>query len=434
MQKIPKIVILGAGFGGLYTYLNLRKLLKPNEANVILVNDTNYFLFTPLLHEVATGGLNTQHVIESIRHTLRNNNGDDLWLARVESVHTQECIVYTTEGKLPYDYLVVALGAPTNFYGVKGAEQYSLKLDNLGDAYQLRNALIDAFEKASKIQDPEELKKFLTFAVIGGGPTGVELAAEMAQLCFETFETYYKNIYCPQETTIYLIQRDKELLPQFTPWIRKYTQRVLLQKEIRILLESIVTEVTPEGIFLTGGKFIAAPHVIWVAGVAPKLCPFTPAASCDTSGRVHVNQFLLIRPEGTSPKDNLHIFALGDNAHVTDAQGKSLPMLAQVAVRQAPTVAHNIVALIRNKPLKKFHYRSQGSLISLGQWHAAGGLLGFIKVKGPLAWFIWRTVYLFKFPSWGKRLKIALDWTVNLFYPRDIASLREVSRRETKLK
>ncbi len=292
MLKTPRIVILGAGFGGMYTYLNLRKLLKPGEATIILVNDTNYFLFTTLLHEVATGWLNTQHVIESVRHTLRNHNGDDLFLARVEGVNTQVRTVYTTEGKLHYDYLVVALGAPTNFYGVKGAEKYSLKLDNLHDAYEVRNTLIDAFEKASKMQSQEERRAFLTFAVVGGGPTGVELVAEIAQLCFNTFETYYHNIYCPQETTLYLVQRDAELLPQFAPWIRSYAQNILRKKGITLLFNSTVTQVTPEGIFLTGGKFIAAPHVILVAGVTPKLCPFTPAASCDVSGRIHVNEFL----------------------------------------------------------------------------------------------------------------------------------------------
>ena len=188
-------------------------------------------------------------MIQSVREVLRTSH-DDLLLAEVQSVNTQHNTVHTSEGPVPYDYLVVALGAPTNFYGIKGAEQYCLKLDNLQDANEIRDACIDAFEKASKMKDAQARKKFLTFAIVGGGPTGTELAAELKQLFSDTFGKYYHNIYCAEEASVYLLQRGGELVPQFTPWIRRYVQDVLTHKGVNVLFNSTVTEVTPEGIFL----------------------------------------------------------------------------------------------------------------------------------------------------------------------------------------
>lgn len=409
MEK-KKVVILGTGFGGIYTFLNLKKILDISLLDVTLVNSTNYFLFTPLLHEVATGGLNQTHVVESIREIMQGCPCD-FYQANIESIDNVNKKINTTLGDISYDYLVIALGATTNFYGIPGADKSSFVLKNVEDAIKLKDKFIDVFEKASKIKDPVERKSLVSFAVVGGGATGVELAGEIAEFIYDTFAKFYGDLV--KESEIYLLNSGSELLAQFHPDLRKKSLDTLTKKGIKVILNCAVSEVTSQGVSLKDGKVLPLNNVVWVAGVKPNTPKFLQEVELDKSGRIVVDEFLRV-------KKHSDIFALGDVASVTTKAG-ALPMLAQVAVEESKTVAKNIAQSISGKPLKALkEFKLKGSLVSLGQWNAVGDLFGF-RVFGPHIWWLWRTIYLFKFISFAKKFKIALDWTYNIFCPRDIS-------------
>jgi NADH dehydrogenase len=410
-MKKQRIVILGAGFAGIYTHLSLVKNLANKDAEILIINKTNYFLFTPMLHEVATGGLGSRHVVESVRNIIYKSCAD-LIVAQVEKVDLEKNIVFTDRGRVEFDYLVIALGATTNFYGIPGAEENCLVLKNLAQAIELRDTFISNFEEASSVANKEERQKMLSFAVIGGGPTGVELVAEMADLFFDTFKKYYKGHICKDDISLYLVNRGPELAPMFDPSLRRKSLNVLTQKGVNVLLNKDVKEVTLNEIIFSDGSSINATHKIWTAGVKPNYFEFVQDVERDSGGRIIADEYLRV-------KNYKHAFVLGDIACVIDKKEKPMGMLAQVAVRQGLWAGKNIASTIYNKPLKKFIYRSRGSLMSLGQWQAIGRVLG-INWSGPFAWWLWRTTYLFNFAYWPNRIKIAVDWTINIFSPRDV--------------
>ncbi len=411
IKQKKKIVILGAGFGGLYTYKSLYKYFNKNEIDVTIVNRTNYFLFTPLLHEVATGSIAHHQVVESIRQIIYKGN-DKLHVADVVSIDCDKHTVKTTIDELHYDVLVVALGATTNFFNAPGADKYTFVLKDLRDAIRLRTSFIETFEKASEMKNHDTKMKELTFAVVGGGPTGVELVAEMAELFSDTFVRYYHGIISCEDITLYLINRDKEILLPFHQILRKNALNTLRRNGVKVILNMSVKEVRKDEIVFTDESSIKVNHVIWTAGVKPNAIKFEQNVLLDNWSRIVVTPTLQI-------KDRPNIFAIGDIASLAGPDGKPLPMLAQVAEKQGVLTGHNIKRFFAGKALAPFSYKSQGSLASIGKWNAVAQF-GRFNFRGPVAWFIWRVVYLFKFISPSKKIKIFVDWCVNMFFPRDI--------------
>lgn len=411
MKQKTKIVILGGGFGGLYTYFSLKKQFDCDEIDVTIINSTNYFLFTPMLHEVATGGLAHHQIVESIREVIYKSHAK-LYVAKVESVDFEAKVVETTLGNLSYDILVMALGSTTNYFNTPGAKENTFTLKNLSDAISMRANFIDAFESSSSMLSSEDRSRELSFGVIGGGSTGVELVAETAELFLKTFSKYYKDSINPSEISLYLINRGPEILMPFEKSLRTHALEILKKKGVKVLLNSGVKEVKENGVILDDGKFLSIKHMVWTAGVTPNIPILKNPAPLDKTGRIVVNEYLQIEKYP-------NVFAIGDIASVILGGDKPLPMLAQIAVKQGSLVGENIKNFILNKKLKKFSYTSSGELISLGHWQGVANIKG-IKFSGPIAWFIWRTVYLFKFLSNSKKFKIAADWTLNVFYPRDI--------------
>ncbi len=408
MKEKTKIVILGGGFGGLYTYLGLKKHFNCDDIEVTIVNRTNYFLFTPMLHEVATGGLSHHQVVESIRQVIHKSKAK-LLVADVTTIDPKNQMIKTTAGELSYDMLVIALGSTTNFYNTKGAQENTFTLKDLDGAITIRNNFIDAFEKASLLKTSEERKKELSFGVIGGGPTGVELVAETAELFLDTFAHYYKGIIDPSEISLYLINRSSEILMPFDKSLRIKALQVLADKGIIFKGSVGVKEVQKESVILDDDTVLAIRHIVWTAGVRPNVPDMSEHIALDTAGRIRVNTFLQV-------PDYPNIFAIGDIASI---EGNVLPMLAQVAVKEGGHTAGNMKRLMKGEALLPFSYTSQGELVSIGRWQAVANIKG-ITFSGPIAWFLWRTIYLFKFLSGSKKLKIAMDWVTNMFYPRDI--------------
>ena len=420
--KKPKVVILGAGFGGIYTFLNIRKQLPASKVDVTIINQTNYFLFTPLLHEVATGGLAHHQVVESIR-SITYKKGATLHMAEIVKVDTANKQVQTSVGVVSYDILVIATGASTAFYNIPGSAENSLVLKNLHDAIKMRNRFISAFEQAVETKDLAERKRLLTFVLVGGGATGVELAAEMTELFYDTFKKFFCGQISRDEIKVHLVAGGPELVGNFHKEIREQAKKILINNGVNIVFNLRVKEVDDDGVTLSDGSRLDSEHVLWLAGVKPNVPASDVPFATDKNGRIIVDRNLrMVSSNGIS-----NIYALGDVASFAD---ENLPMHAQMAIQAAPVAAENIVRQIRSeffgcKPgragqrYRVFKYKPVGDLMSLGQWQAVGYFLDTLWT-GPLAWFIWRAVYLFKFASWPKRIKIAVDWTIDAFYPRDI--------------
>lgn len=404
-MKKAHIVIVGGGFGGTYTARYLKPLIEAGKVDVTLINRTNYFLFTPLLHEVATGGLSPTSVVEPIREIFRHNNvhfiQDD-----VKSVDPVQKQITTSNRTIGYDYLVVSSGAETNYYGTVGAKENTLTLKDLRDAQVIRKTIIDACEKGAHIKDDEERRKVLSVVVVGGGATGVELAAEIIEFMQETLCSYYGSTCHMRKVDmqVTLVAASPDLLPPFPPALREIARKELVRKGIKVMTSETVVEVKPGKILFADKTFLEAGTIIWVAGVKP-MSPELPSIAREKNGRITIDEFLRVT-------DHPEIFALGDTSGTA-------PMLAQVASQQAKTVAQNIGAALDGTSPVPFVFHEKGLLVSLGQGYAAGKIFG-VTLKGPIMWIIWRGVYLFNFHSWRKRIKIFVEWFVNLFYPRDI--------------
>jgi NADH dehydrogenase len=413
MTKTLKIVIIGNGFGGIYTLKNLHKFFHHDKKiELILVGEKNYFLFTPLLHEVATGGINPANIIEPIRSVL-GCCLNKFYLGKMEIINTKDKTVLVDGVNISYDYLVIAPGSETNFFNTPGTDKYVFTLKSIDDAIKIKNHCITQMERASHTEDREKRKEMLRFMVVGGGPTGVELVAELEELVKETFSHYYaKEII--KDVSIVLVQRGTELVPQFEPKARAKSLETLKKKGIEVMLNTAVKEVGISYVIANENTKIMTETVVWVAGIKPAEIKFEEPVSMSPDGRLNVNEFLQLE----NRKD---IFAVGDIA-MFKQDNAPVPALAQVAEKESATVARNIYNLINNKNPEKFIFKNSGNLMSLGQWKAVGQIANF-TFTGHVAWFIWRTVYLSKLISFRKKVRVAVDWTMNLFSPRDISQL-----------
>jgi NADH dehydrogenase len=442
----PHIVILGAGFAGTYVAKRLSPFVKSGLLDITIVNKTNYFLFTPLLHEVATGSLDPTSVAEPLREIFHDTgielcqgvvNSIDM-TARLVNISNKSSTNTISRHSLPYDYLVIATGAETNFYGISGAEKYAMPLKDLSDAANIRSKIIDCFEEAIMSDDKAERARLLSFVVVGGGPTGVEVAAELKEFTHEIVSRYYsKTKVCEHsEVSVSLIHAGIEPLQQFAKPLREIAFNRLSAMGVSMYMNSVVTNVTSQGLSLSNNSSIASTTIIWAAGVKPVSLDFVGTAPTLLVGRLLVDEKFHVNGDERT-------FALGDMAAyigkvgttsnvagvtsgvagvVPNVEAKPIPMLAQAAIQEADIVAGNIISSIKQKPLKSFSFHPQGYLVSLGKWFATGDVFSKI-IQGKMAWFIWRTTYLFKFASWKKRIRIAFEWTVELFFVRDITKL-----------
>lgn len=407
-----RIVVLGAGFGGVYALRRLHRTLH-GKATFTIVNRQNYFLFTPLLHEVATGSLAPSTIVEPLR-TVFKCCGLDIRLGDVKKVRLGDKVVETTTGDVPFDALVVALGAETNFYGVPGTAEHALTLKSLRDAIGMKQRMIGAFDAAAMEKDEAKRRALLRFAVVGGGPTGVELVAEMADFIFGTLYREYRGALAGTKPEIILLQQGGELIPQFTPATRGKALDTLRKKGIEVRLFTAVTAVNANGVTLGDGSRVDASFVAWVAGVKPADVPFDVQVAHDRAGRVTVDANLEIPGHPGA-------YVIGDQASFLQ-EGHPLPPFAQVAVSMAEHAAANLARRLEGVTPLPYRYKNRGNLVSIGQWMAVAEI-GPFRFWGHFAWWLWRTIYLTKFISFRKKFVIALQWTINLVSPRDDAKI-----------
>lgn len=408
-MKKKEIVILGGGFAGSHTYSSLPSWVK-KQHNVRIIDEHDHFLFTPLLPEVAGSVLDVDNVSIQIKDIVKDPS--EFIQSRVISVDIQKKEVSLADDTiLSYDYLVSAIGARTFFYGTPGADTYALVLKTAKDALAIKQRCLDLFEKASLVEDAVERKKILSFIVIGGGPTGIELVSEIGELMHKVLVGKYTNI-TKEDVSITVINGGDRVLQMFSPSLSQYAENSLSANNIVIKPGLRVTEIKKESILTNTGEEIFAQTIIWTAGVSAIDLPST----CNTFKKERAR--ICIEKDLRLPDDS-STFILGDMALYPTDDGRGLPMTAQVARQQGKHTAKNLVALLHNKPTTEFIYKEKGILASLGSFDAIGEVFG-LQLKGAFAWFMWRGVYLGLFNSWSKRLSLVATWTRSLFLGRKI--------------
>jgi len=429
-----RIVVLGGGFAGVTTAQELAKRLRREHrlvgpygrspqngsdtrrgVSITLINRDNYFVFQPLLADIISGAIETTHVVVPLRRMLR---GVEVEVGYIEDIDPAARHVYVRRRQsgerfsVDYDQLVVALGSVTDFRAVPGMAEHALGVRTLGDAFYLRNRALSMLEEAASEPDPERRKALLTFVVVGGGSTGVEVAAELEDLV-RTAHLTFASLPKPE---VILVHSRPYVVPEFGERLGRYATRKLRQAGVKVVLGRRLTSVEADSVELDDGSSIATATVVSTVGNAPHPVVTKLSGSTDPRG--------WIKPDATFAVPGLdRVWALGDCASILDPRsGRPMPATAQHAVREGPHAARNILAVLNGQQPKPFDYGQQGMLVSLGRFRGVGEIRG-IKVSGFLAWFLWRSYYLLRLPSLERRLRVALDWALELFLAHDVVEI-----------
>jgi NADH dehydrogenase len=421
MSQPTRILILGGGFGGVYTALTLEKLLKAEirrgEVELGLVSRENYIVFQPMLPEVISGSIGVLDVITPIRRLCPDTN---LYTRTIESIDLSHRSVQSTAGfgsrqhHLHFDHLVVALGNVTSFVGQPGLAEYALPFKYLGDALTLRNRLIHTLEEADIEQDPALRRALLTFVVAGGGFSGVEAVAELNDFVRAAARSF-RNVRA-EEIRVVLLHAGGLILPELPKSLAEFAQTLLIKRGVEIRLDTRLAGATADAALLANGDRIASRTLVSTVPSGPNpLVAMLPVKK--ERGRILVDGQLAV-PEVPG------LWAVGDCAAIRDARtGDFCPPTAQHATRQAACVARNIAATLRGERREAFAFTALGKMGSLGRRSAVAEIFG-VKVSGFLAWWLWRTIYLMKLPGLDRKLRVATDWTLDLVLPPDIVQLK----------
>ncbi len=411
-----RIVILGAGFGGLFTALELeRRLRKETGLEIRLLDARNFHLFSPMLHEVTSAIIEPRHVVWPIR-ALSSKKRLTFETREVGSIDLEGRKVLTNHGEVEYDYLVIALGSVTNYFGVRGAEEKTFAFKTLRDAVRLRNHILEMFERADLERDPDRRRRLLTFVLVGAGCTGVELGTELHDLARKTLVRHYPHLVDGREVRIVLAEATGRIIPCVSERLADLALEKLKQKGIEVRLHSPVVRVTDGGIELEDGEVVPTETIIWTAGVKANPIVEGLPVEKDKLGRVIVDEYLELRAFSG-------VFAIGDCAHYwVPRLNAALPPTAQVAIQQAHCVAGNIASDLRGQGKEPFVYRHRGDLVSLGAGDGVGEIAG-LAFSGLPAWLLWRSVFLVKLFGWKNRIRVALDWIISSLFQRDLAKL-----------
>jgi len=393
-----RVVIVGGGFGGI---LAAQKLAGA-DVDITLIDKRNHHLFQPLLYQVATAALSTSEIAWPIRHLFRGRRDVTTLLAEVVGIDTGKRLVKLADGDtVPYDTLVLATGARHSYFGHDEWEPFAPGLKTLEDATAIRRRLLLAFEKAERTEDPEERKKLLTFVIIGGGPTGVELAGTIIELARSSIAAEYRYLN-PEDVQVVLIEGGKRVLANFVPELSDYAVAALRRLGVTVELDSIVTEVDEDGV-VHGGKRLDAGTILWAAGVAASPAAEWLGAPADKAGRIKVE------PDLTVP-GHPEIFAVGDTALIIQANGKPVPGVGDAAKQGGKHVAATIKArLAGDTTPRPFVYHHAGDLATIGK-KAAVIDFGWIKLKGWIAWWAWGIAHIYFLIGIKNRLFVALSW------------------------
>jgi len=423
-QKEPKrIVILGGGFAGMKTAESLeREFMHDRSVSITLVSETNALLFTPMLAEVAGSSLEPSHISTPLRSSLPRTN---FIRGTVENVDLERRTVKLAAAvdrngaaqEIPYDELVLALGAVSNYLGLANVQKYALDFKSLLDAIRVRNRVIEMFERADSEANPQLRRRSLTFVIAGGGFAGVELAGALNDFARGILADYPS--LQPDDLKVILVHARDHILPELSESLGRYAQKKMTERGVIFRLNARLQDFEPGLVSVSDGE-ISAETLIWTAGTAPNPLLRALPVERDKRGAVLVETTLAV-------KDHPGVWALGDCAAVVDGvTGKPCPPTAQFAIREAPVLAKNIRSSFAGRPLQKFHFDSLGALCVVGHQTACAELTvpfskgRSMRFSGLLAWAMWRGIYLSKLPGLERKIRVLMDWTIELFFPRDV--------------
>lgn len=418
-MKKTKILILGGGFGGLYAALGFERLRDP-ALEVTLVTQENFFLFTPMLHEVAAGDLDLTNIVSPLRKLLRQVT---TFVGEVQSVDLDTRRVTVSHGfalhahVLDYDHLVLGLGSVTNFFGLPGLAGRALSMKTLSDAIELRSRLIANLEEADTECARSDREPLLNFVVAGGGFAGVETIGSINDFLREALP-YYPNLK-GEKLRLVLVHPGEYVLPELGAELGRYASEQLRARGVEIHAGCKVTAVTPREVSLSDGSRIASFTLVWTAGTAPSP---TLARINLPKDRGKIVVAATLRVQGRTD-----LWALGDCARIPDDReaGTFHPPTAQHASREGTVLAHNIAAVVHGRDPVAFRFQTIGLLASIGRRTGVARILG-LNFSGFFAWWLWRTIYLSKLPGFEKKLRVALEWTLDLFFNKDFVQYQRV--------
>ena len=392
-MKRPKVVVLGAGFGGLTAARALDRI-----ADVTLVDRHNFQTFLPLLYQVSTAGLAADHIAYPIRGALRKTSVAFRMGSPIHIDHKNQSIKLDSSETLPFDFLIIALGSTTNDFGVKGVSEHALGMKTIPEALKIRSSIMRRFEDLCRIDDGSTF----SVCVVGGGPTGVEMAGAIAELKKGPLNVDESN--AAKRINIHLIEAGPRLLPSFSPYLSKRTKKDLEELDVEVHTDAIVNEVKSEKIILKGKRVIESHVTIWAAGVKGESAMEKLRLPVEAN-RIKVQPSLQV-------ENYPNIFAIGDIAGARDSAGKYLPMVAPVAMQQGRFVAKQIAALLTGKNLEAFNYRDKGSMATIGR-HKAVVEVNSLKLGGAIAWYAWLWLHLFYLIGGRNKIGTMADWTWN---------------------
>ena len=420
----PHIVIIGGGFGGLAAARALRR----SDARITLVDRKNHHVFQPLLYQVATAGLSPADIASPIRWILRRQKNVRVLLAGVTSIDPARRAVVLDDGsELAYDFLIVAAGATHAYFGHDEWRDRAPGLKTLEDGFEIRRRVLLAFERAERASDPEEQRRLLTFVIVGGGPTGVELAGALAELARQTLAEEFRAIRTEQARII-LMEGAPAILPAFPERLREAARRALEQLGVEVQTGTAVTNIAA-GVVDAGGERFETATVLWAAGVAASPLGRSLGAPVDRAGRVYV------QPDLTIP-NHPEVFVVGDLAAFVvdrDAQGRErlLPGVAQVAMQQAAHAARNIVRARAARPMAPFRYRDYGNMATIGR-NSAIADFGWLRLSGHVAWLAWLFIHILWLTGFRNRLLVLVQWAwAYLTYQRSVRLITDVGPRDS---
>jgi NADH dehydrogenase len=408
---MKRVVIVGMGFGGMETVRHLAH----SELEVFILDRHNYHLFQPLLYQVATAELNVESIAYPVRAIVRQWKNVHFRLAEVTGLDLERKEVLITgeagEDRIRYDYLVLATGSATNFFGNQEIAHHAYDLKQLNDAIDLRNQILSAFERAALESDEAKRRALMTFVVVGGGPTGVEFSGALSELAHNVLKKDFHALDVDQ-TRIVLVESSDEILSMFAPKLRDYALERLKRMRIEVLLGKRVSGATADKVLLEGGEEIPAHTLFWAAGVcAAPLADAIPVPKT-RGGRVPVEADL-------SLKEHPEVFVIGDLMHL-EQDGKPLPMVAPVAMQGGQYAARAILAREKNQQIAPFRYWDKGSMAVIGRGTAVA-MTGNLKLKGFLAWVAWLILHLYYLVGFRNRVMALLSWAHDyVFYDRQV--------------
>jgi NADH dehydrogenase len=404
MKQLPHVVIIGAGFGG----LDAAKRLAKAPVRITLVDRRNYHLFQPLLYQVAIAGLSPVQIAHPVRAIFRRQKNLTFLMGEVKNVDFKARQVITKHGALEYDYLILAPGSRTNFFGMQSIEENGHEMKNISSAVGTRNHLLKMFERASRESDPDVRRAMLTFIVVGGGPTGVESAGALAELIQLVLIKDYPQMNL-KDARVILVEASNHLMPNVYPRnLQAATLKLLRRKRVSVRLRVKVTGFDGHTVTFENSDPIATHTLIWTAGVRASELVERLGVEKGPGGRIIVKPTLQLPgyPE---------VYVIGDAAYLEDETGQPMAMLATVAQQQARQVAKNIIDELRERPPKPFHYKDPGLLATIGRNAAVARIWG-ISFSGLIAWLIWVGLHIYRLIGFRNRLLVMLNWAWDYFF------------------